>query len=78
MNTHQLTPHINKIVTIENYRGSKYRGKLSGFKHKQNKFCLTRLAIINRVGAFIVSGQPESRWFSADNFHIIDVTEEYK
>jgi hypothetical protein len=63
---------LNQRVVIENSKGARYAGVLSGFRHHQKKFCLSNLAIINRHGAYTVAGGPsEHRWFSWDNHSMI-------
>lgn len=62
--------YLQKRVIITNKRGARYAGVFAGIRHKQGKFCLTNLAIINRVGAYTVSGTNEKRWFNIADYSI--------
>lgn len=68
MNTRDATgirAFLNKrVLVISGKSGARYAGVLSGFKENGCKFCISNLAIINKAGDYIVSGLPESRWFS--------------
>lgn len=61
---------LNKRVVIENERGTRYAGVLVGFRENERQFCLGNLAIINRAGAYTVSGSYQTRWFDADKYKV--------
>lgn len=65
-----LRKYLNQRVVIENDRGTRYAGVLLGFRKQGTQFCLGTLAIINRVGAYTVSGAGETRWFKTNQFQI--------
>lgn len=66
------TTHLNKFVEIINiYNGSRYYGKILGFRWKENKFCLGNLIIMTKDGE--VKAAPKwknKRWFSTKKFVI--------
>lgn len=65
-----LRDFLNQRVVIENARGSRYAGVLVGFRHNESEFCLSTLAIVNREGAYTVSGSKETRWFKSNSFSV--------
>lgn len=65
-----LREYLNQRVVIENERGVRYAGVLLGFRKQGTQFCLGTLAIINRAGAYTVSGAGETRWFNTDKFQV--------
>lgn len=68
---------LNKRIVVENVKGSKYTGILSGFKDQESKFCLSNLCILNKDGSYkATSGSGETRWFEVKKFSIIGVGNE--
>lgn len=65
-----MREYLNQRVVIENSRGARYAGVLLGFRKQGAQFCLGTLAIINRAGAYTVSGAGETRWFNTDQFRV--------
>lgn len=61
---------LNKRVVIQNRSGARYAGVLVGFRDREKQFCLSDLAIVNRQGAYTVSGSRETRWFKTDAFAV--------
>lgn len=59
----------NSDVIVSNEKGSKYSGKLVGYNQKEGKFCLSKLAVLNKDGTYKADGV--KRWFSADRYFVM-------
>lgn len=70
-----MKDYLNKQVEIQNTNGSRYQGKLVGFRNQENEFCLSGLVIINRFGGITCPKHKNTRWFSRDKFTINEIKE---
>ena len=74
MITTEIVSKLNsRIVIRHKFSGATYSGMLSGFKHKENKLCLTNLYIVTKYHTIIHSKRNENnvRWFKAQKFNIL-------
>jgi hypothetical protein len=65
-----LRDFLNQRVVICNQRSTRYAGVLLGFRRQETQFCLGTLDIVNRAGAYTVSGAGETRWFDTNKFQV--------
>lgn len=69
--------YLNKFVLIENKNGSKYFGKILGFKNQGSKFCLGQLGIINYAGGITCPKHNNTRWFNSNDIKILKHSDQH-